>query len=119
MASAVGKPLQVDLATRNQTRPSCAHVKVEVDVLKEFPKRINMGLWKTTGEIVEKWINISYDHLPKYCKTCKLQGHDEQGCYVLHPELYQKKEETDVRQDKAAGEKEGEKLESKQQGEKD
>lgn len=88
-------------------------------MLKEFPKRINMGLWKTTGEIVEKWINISYDHLPKYCKTCKLQGHDEQGCYVLHPELYQKKEETDVRQDKAAGEKEGEKLESKQQGEKD
>ncbi|KAG5619978.1 hypothetical protein H5410_005196 [Solanum commersonii] len=27
-AATVGKPLQVDLATRNQTRPSCARVKV-------------------------------------------------------------------------------------------
>ncbi|WMV14215.1 hypothetical protein MTR67_007600 [Solanum verrucosum] len=38
LAAAVGKPLQVDMATRNQTRPSCARVKVEVDLLREFPK---------------------------------------------------------------------------------
>ncbi|KAH0632725.1 hypothetical protein KY284_035511 [Solanum tuberosum] len=43
LAAAVGKPLQVDLATKNQTRPSCARVKVEVDLLSEFPKRINVG----------------------------------------------------------------------------
>lgn len=30
---AVDKPLQVDLATKNQSRPSCARVKVEVDLL--------------------------------------------------------------------------------------
>ncbi|KAG5577887.1 hypothetical protein H5410_058021 [Solanum commersonii] len=29
LAAAVGKPLQVDLATKNKTRPSCAKVKVE------------------------------------------------------------------------------------------
>ncbi|KAG5596548.1 hypothetical protein H5410_037780 [Solanum commersonii] len=51
LAAAVGKPLQVDLATRNQTRPSCARVKVE---------------------------------------NCKIQGHDEEQCYVLHPDLYPK-----------------------------
>lgn len=28
-AAAVGKPLQVDLATKNKTRPSCARVKVK------------------------------------------------------------------------------------------
>lgn len=25
--------------------------------------------------------------LSKYCKACKLQGHDESNCRVLHPEL--------------------------------
>ncbi|PHU22038.1 hypothetical protein BC332_07145 [Capsicum chinense] len=33
LSSVVGKPLQVDLATKNKTRPSCARVKVEVDLL--------------------------------------------------------------------------------------
>ncbi|KAG5581128.1 hypothetical protein H5410_051755 [Solanum commersonii] len=40
--TAVGKPLQVDLATQNRT--SCARVKVEVDLLGNFPKRINLGM---------------------------------------------------------------------------
>ncbi|XP_060180458.1 uncharacterized protein LOC132610188 [Lycium barbarum] len=48
---------------------------------------------KSTGEIVDKWIKINYDYVPKYCKNCKLQGHNEQDCYVIHPELYPKKEE--------------------------
>lgn len=26
--------------------------------------------------------------MPKYCKNCKRQGHDEKECYVLHPELF-------------------------------
>ncbi|KAH0642950.1 hypothetical protein KY289_033924 [Solanum tuberosum] len=42
LAATMGKPLQVDMATKNQIRPSCARVKVEVDLLKEFPKRINI-----------------------------------------------------------------------------
>ncbi|WMV31015.1 hypothetical protein MTR67_024400 [Solanum verrucosum] len=54
LAAAVGKPLQVDMATRNQTRPSCARVKVEVDLLGEFPKRIKIGMKKTNGEVMEK-----------------------------------------------------------------
>ncbi|WMV42911.1 hypothetical protein MTR67_036296 [Solanum verrucosum] len=58
LAAAVGKPLQVDLATQNKTRPSCARVKVEVDLLGNFPKRINIGMETKTGEIREKWITI-------------------------------------------------------------
>ncbi|KAG5586609.1 hypothetical protein H5410_047043 [Solanum commersonii] len=54
LAAAVGKPLQVD-TTRNQTRPSCTRVKVEVDLLGEFLKIINIGMKKTNGEIMEKW----------------------------------------------------------------
>ncbi|KAH0705670.1 hypothetical protein KY289_010746 [Solanum tuberosum] len=96
LAAAVGKPLQVDMATRNQTRPSCARVKVEVDLLKEFPKRIKIGVKKTSGEVMEKWIKIKYDYVPKYCKTCMIQGHDMEQCYVEHPELYPKKEKKEM-----------------------
>uniref|UniRef100_M1B5Y0 Uncharacterized protein n=1 Tax=Solanum tuberosum TaxID=4113 RepID=M1B5Y0_SOLTU len=92
LAAIVGKPLQVDMATKNQTRPSCARVKVEVDLLKEFPKRINTGLKRSDGEVVEKWIKIKYDYMPKYCQTCMIQGHDEQQCYVEHPELHPNRE---------------------------
>ncbi|KAH0709436.1 hypothetical protein KY284_010863 [Solanum tuberosum] len=76
------------MATKNQTRPSCARVKVEVNLLKEFPKRINIGLKRSNGEIVEKWVKIKYDYMPKYCKTCMIQGHDEEQCYIAHPELH-------------------------------
>lgn len=37
MAKAIGKPLQVDII-KNKTRPSCTRVKVEVDLLGNFPK---------------------------------------------------------------------------------
>lgn len=107
MAVAVGKPLQVDLAIKNQTILGCARVKVKVDLLRDFPKRINIGLRRKTGEIVEKWITINYDHVPKYCNNCKIWGYDEQGCYVLHLELYPKMEEAgETYKKKAQAEKE-------------
>ncbi|KAK4732458.1 hypothetical protein R3W88_025446 [Solanum pinnatisectum] len=92
LAVVVGKPLQVEMATINKTRPSCARVKVEVDLLGEFSKRINVGVRNKSGEIMEKWITIKYDYMPKYCKTCKLQGHNENECYVINPELYPQEE---------------------------
>lgn len=61
----VGKLLQVGLATENKTRPSCARVKVEMDLLGEFPKRIKIGIKKGAGEVLEKWIRIKYDYIPK------------------------------------------------------
>ncbi|KAG5629516.1 hypothetical protein H5410_001233 [Solanum commersonii] len=82
MAASVGRPLQVDLATQNKTRPSCARVKVE------------------TGEIMGKWVTIKYDYVPKYCKTSKLQGHNEKDCYVIHPELFPQEEKKDEKEEK-------------------
>ncbi|XP_059284937.1 uncharacterized protein LOC132038265 [Lycium ferocissimum] len=87
MATSVGKPLTVDLATANKTRPSCAKVKVEVDLLATLPKRINIAEEDESGIIKSKWVRINYDYLPKYCKHCKLQGHEEMECRVLNPEL--------------------------------
>lgn len=44
ITSAVGKPLQLDMATINNTRPSCARVKVQVDLLFNFSKHVEMEI---------------------------------------------------------------------------
>lgn len=90
LAAAVGKPLQVDIATKNKTRPSCARTKVDVDLMGEFPKQIKIGIKKDGAEVLEKWIPIKYDYVSKYCKTCSIQGHDEIQCYVKNPELFKR-----------------------------
>ncbi|XP_070007488.1 uncharacterized protein [Nicotiana sylvestris] len=44
IASAVGKPLAVDKATQNRTRPSAARVKVLLDLKDKHPKRVKFIL---------------------------------------------------------------------------
>lgn len=56
--------------------------------MKEFPKRIKMCIKKGAEEVMEKWVRIKYDYVHKYCQTCKIQGHDEEQCYVKYPELF-------------------------------
>ncbi|KAH0713391.1 hypothetical protein KY290_008987 [Solanum tuberosum] len=59
LASAIGKPLTVDMATQNKTRPSCAKVKVEVDLLAQHPQRIKIAEEdEVTGKVNSKWITI-------------------------------------------------------------
>ncbi|KAF3663272.1 hypothetical protein FXO37_12058 [Capsicum annuum] len=94
IASAVAKPLVVDMATKNHTRPNCARVKIEVDLVAKLPHRIKINeKGDVTGNIKSKWIKIQYDHKPKYCKECGLQGYDEETCWDIHPELFKKKKE--------------------------
>ncbi|XP_060216653.1 uncharacterized protein LOC132644112 [Lycium barbarum] len=93
MASAVEKPLTLDVETINKIRPSCARVKVEVDLLVEHPKRVQIqAMDSKTGDVKSRWVKIHYDFMPKYCKECCLQGHDEEGCWKLHPDLLPDKE---------------------------
>ncbi|KAK4355058.1 hypothetical protein RND71_024029 [Anisodus tanguticus] len=89
-AAAVGKPLAIDVATKNKSRPSCARVKVEIDLLKEHPSKFQIrvgGGEKATS----KWYPYRYDFLPKYCTHCKLQGHDVNGCWKMNPDLLPEK----------------------------
>lgn len=112
MATVIGKPLQVDMATKNQTRPNCARVKVEVDLLTEFSQRISIGMRKKDSrETVKRWIKNKYDYVPKYCMRCKLQGHNAKECFLIHPELY-KKEEDNTKD--MQGKKEGDKKDRKE-----
>lgn len=41
-------------------------------------------------------VNIQYDFLPSYHKKCKVQGHREDDCRVIQPEL---QKELDTRED--------------------
>ncbi|XP_075087644.1 uncharacterized protein LOC142169650 [Nicotiana tabacum] len=76
LASVVGNPLHLNLATINKTRPSCARVKVLVDLLTDLPKKVRMDIEnKVSGEVKTTWVKIQYDYMPKYCKECRLQGH--------------------------------------------
>ncbi|XP_019240366.1 PREDICTED: uncharacterized protein LOC109220355 [Nicotiana attenuata] len=94
LARAVGNPLHVDLATQNGTRPSCAKVKVKVNLLGNIPKRIKIvEEADESGPEEFKLIRIKYDYMPKYCKPCKKQGHSEAECWVIHPELHKRFDE--------------------------
>lgn len=44
IAYTVGKPLQVDMEISNKIRPNFARVKVEVNRLGDFCKRVNVGI---------------------------------------------------------------------------
>ncbi|KAK4371626.1 hypothetical protein RND71_011101 [Anisodus tanguticus] len=89
-AAAAGKPLAIDVVTKNKTRPSCARVKVEIDLLKEHPTKFQIRIGE--GEkATSKWYSYRYDFLPKYCTHCKLQGHDVNGCWKVHPDLVPEK----------------------------
>ncbi|KAK6795475.1 hypothetical protein RDI58_008928 [Solanum bulbocastanum] len=93
IASAVGKPLTMDMATKNQTRPSCARVKIKVDLIATLPQRVKINEENdNTGKIKSKWIKVQYDCIPKYCTECCLQGHDEHNYWALHPKLYDARE---------------------------
>ncbi|KAM3283710.1 hypothetical protein P3S67_022508 [Capsicum chacoense] len=52
--SAVGKPLQLDLATINKTRPTCARVKVLIDLKGKLPKSVLMDIVNEVGSREQK-----------------------------------------------------------------
>ncbi|KAK4736998.1 hypothetical protein R3W88_000695 [Solanum pinnatisectum] len=69
IASAIGKPLQLDQATINKTRPSCARINIQVDLLSSFPEYVEM-------DIINEHTKES--RLEHYCMQCKVQGHAEE-----------------------------------------
>ncbi|KAK4344456.1 hypothetical protein RND71_034632 [Anisodus tanguticus] len=90
LAAAVGSPIAIDAATLNKTRPSCARVKVEFDLLKSHPPHVVIQVGEGDG-ITTELQKIRYDFKPKYCTNCKLQGHDVDGCWNLKPIYGRKK----------------------------
>ncbi|KAG5572006.1 hypothetical protein H5410_061772 [Solanum commersonii] len=82
MAASIRKPLQIDMETLNKIHPSCARVKVEVDLLGEFPKHINVGMRNKSGAI------------PKGGKRGgRRYGKKEQKRRIIEKEVYKKQDE--------------------------
>uniref|UniRef100_M1B2P1 DUF4283 domain-containing protein n=1 Tax=Solanum tuberosum TaxID=4113 RepID=M1B2P1_SOLTU len=66
LASTVGKPLQLDMATINKTKPSCARVKVQVNLLENLPTQVIMEIADDDkGELRKEVVKIKYNFLPK------------------------------------------------------
>lgn len=62
--------MQLDMATINKIKPSCARVKVQVDLLAEFPKHKEMEIVnKKTKESRPEQVKIQYDTMPKYLQA--------------------------------------------------
>lgn len=74
------------MTMQNKSSPSSAKVNVEINLLGEFPKRINVGMRLKTEEVKEKWVAIKYDYVLKFCKTCNIQG-DIKECLIINPKL--------------------------------
>ncbi|XP_068660005.1 uncharacterized protein [Aristolochia californica] len=75
VASLAGKVLATDDPTRNRTRTNVARVCVEVDLLKDLPRQV----WVGVGE-GGFWQDIHYEKLPPFCTHCRQQGHSAKVC---------------------------------------
>ncbi|XP_077218478.1 uncharacterized protein LOC143852771 [Tasmannia lanceolata] len=77
IASLVGRVLTIDRPTRILSRTNVARVCVEVDLLKELPHRIWIGVGRRGF-----WQYIHYEKLPSYCLNCHQRGHSTKICNI-------------------------------------
>ncbi|CAI9112187.1 OLC1v1012593C1 [Oldenlandia corymbosa var. corymbosa] len=75
LAGIIGKPLKIDVPTLNMSRPLVARVCMEVDLLKDLPKRIHLGVEGNTY-----FEAVPYENLPEYCMECSKIGHSVKNC---------------------------------------
>lgn len=79
----IGIPLRMDAATQSLKRPSVARVQIELDVLKQRPEKVWIGMEGLDGF----WQPVEYESVPTYCTHCWHVGHSEELCHVHRPEL--------------------------------
>lgn len=80
----IGRPLTIDNATADLSRPNTARICVEIDLLKKLPKRV----WLKCGVFISSfWQDIIHKRLPHYCKHCMRLGHEISTCKQVNPHL--------------------------------
>ncbi|KAF8404745.1 hypothetical protein HHK36_009634 [Tetracentron sinense] len=75
----VGKVLCSDNPTKVLSRPSKARICVEIDISKEKPSRIWLGL-----ESNSRWQTLIYEKDVSYCIHCCKQGHEIDDCRLIN-----------------------------------
>ncbi|XP_027177998.1 uncharacterized protein LOC113777158 [Coffea eugenioides] len=70
IASVIGVPLKIDVATATLAHPTVARICVDVDLCGELPQRVWIGIANDGF-----WQYIEHENLPSYCAHCRKQGH--------------------------------------------
>ncbi|OIT02730.1 hypothetical protein A4A49_10946 [Nicotiana attenuata] len=83
----IGIPLAMDKATISKTRPTTAKVRIEIDLTKSILKEVNVEIRNVEGNLEMFTQKVEYESIPSYCCHCKMQGHYDSSCRILHPQL--------------------------------
>ncbi|KAK6783052.1 hypothetical protein RDI58_020848 [Solanum bulbocastanum] len=83
----IGTPLIMDKATSSKTRPATAKVKIEVDLTRPLVYEVLVEIRNEEGKMEVITQKVDYETIPAFCSHCKVQGHRDEKCRKLHPEL--------------------------------
>jgi len=83
----IGVPIIADKATLSKTKPTTTKIKVEIDITKAQISEIQIVVKNEDGELESTNQRVEYENVPEYCFNCKAQGHSDENCRILHPEL--------------------------------
>ncbi|KAL6550647.1 hypothetical protein OROMI_021135 [Orobanche minor] len=75
IASSLGKPLRIDGATAELSRPSTPRVCVEINLSQPLLQEVEISL--DGKPLIQP---VEYENIPKYCSNCKLLGHAGPDC---------------------------------------
>lgn len=78
IVSKIGVPISTDRLTATQDCLSYARVLVEVDVSKELIHSVTMNMINNKVRVQE----VEYEHVPKFCATCRVFGHSTIDCKI-------------------------------------
>ncbi|KAG5568383.1 hypothetical protein H5410_064603, partial [Solanum commersonii] len=87
IVSPIGTSIVMDKATLSKTRPTTTKVRVEIDFTKTVVHEVAVEIRNSTGEIDVFNQKIEYETIPLFYFHCKIQGHFNETCKVLHLEL--------------------------------
>lgn len=72
----LGKPVKVDLATKNRNRLGFARILIEMNIDHEYPDQTTF----INENGIEVCVDIEYEWKPIKCAKCHLMGHNEKEC---------------------------------------
>ncbi|KAH0743958.1 hypothetical protein KY290_031951 [Solanum tuberosum] len=96
----IGTPLLLDKATLTKTRPTIVKIRVEIDLTKPLIDEVILEITNRDG--LTEMINqrIEYETILAFCSHCKMQGHRDENCRKLHPNLQTKEAEITLSEQK-------------------
>ncbi|KAG5599737.1 hypothetical protein H5410_031107 [Solanum commersonii] len=87
IAAQIGVPIITDKATLSKTRPTTTKIKVEVNLTKNMVTKIQIKVKGEDGKYESLTQRVDYESVPDYCFHCKVKGHKDDSCRMLHSEL--------------------------------